>query len=109
MLTYHDLSKAQKRWVELVEACYPDIGDEISYQDVQAIHEFFASKRAENPKYKISKALWLITNNALSRGVYKFPRSDAVDAEVVLEIDSELETQYKAELEKLGIPFKKAK
>jgi hypothetical protein len=109
MLNYTDLSKAQKRWVDLVEECFPDDGDTLSFKQIQDIHEYFTSRRAENPKFKISKALWLITNNAVSRGTYKFPKSTASDVDGPVEVNDELETRYRAELAKLDIKYKNAK
>lgn len=109
MLLYIDLSGAQRRWVDLVELCFPDIGESITYQQIKDIHNTFTEKRKINPKFKISKALWLITNNATTRGVYKFPSSKVVDEDVITIEDTEMETIYKSELVKYGIPIKKTK
>lgn len=109
MLNYSDLSKAQQRWVNLVEKNFPDIKGSLTYKQIQDIHTFFTEKRKEDSRFKISKALWLITNNAVSRGVYKFPSSTVEEIEVETVIDSELEANYKAELAKFGITPRKSK
>ena len=109
MLNYTDLSKAQRRWVDLVEEYFPDISDTLTYKQIQDIHAFFTEKRKEDSKFKISKALWLITNNAVTRGTYKFPKSSIAEIEVETVIDSELEVRYKAELAKFGIQPRKSK
>jgi hypothetical protein len=109
MLLYTDLSGSQRRWVDLVEFCFPDISETITYQKIKDIHNFFTEKRKDNPKYKISKALWLITNNAMTRGVYKFPSSKLADEDAPMVEDTEMEKLYKAELAKYGIPIKKSK
>ena len=113
MLSYNDLTRAQKRWVELVELHFSNILDVskniLTYKDINEIDNFFRSKRVENKRYKISKPLWLITNNASARGVYKFPASTIVE-ELVDDrapVDSVMELNYKAELKKLNIRFKK--
>jgi hypothetical protein len=108
MISYQELSKARKRWVDLVELHYPEIDKTISLQQIKDIHDFFTTKRTEDKKYKVSKALWVVTNNKVSRGVYRFPgsKSEFEETETPI-IDDELETLYKAELIKLGIQPKK--
>jgi hypothetical protein len=67
------------------------------------MHDFFVSKRSENPGFKIAKPIWLMTNNAFQRGVYKFPASD-VDLHVSeLTEETELDIAYRAELIRHGI------
>jgi len=112
MLSYSDLSKAKQRWVNLVEKHFPNILDVtkgvLSYKDLQDIHANFTARRVEGKQFKVSKPLWLISNNAISRGVYKFPFStveEIVDEQA--EPDTEMEIRYQAELAKLDIRKKK--
>jgi hypothetical protein len=77
MLTYDALSPGQRKWVDLVEACeLVDHGTkEITYQQIESIHDYLVKQRLANKNFKVSKPLWLITNNAVRRGVYAFPGS----------------------------------
>jgi hypothetical protein len=111
MLYYFDLTPSQRHWVDLVEAVFPEDREagEISYKRLNEIHNHFVSLRGRDGRYKCSKPLWLITNNAISRGVYKFPSSKSIEIEQEEVLDSDLEIRYREELEKLDIPFKKAK
>jgi hypothetical protein len=102
MLNYKDLSPAKRKWVDLVEIHFPQYTDTITYEQLNIIHAVFTAKRNEDRRFKCSKPLWLISNNAVSRGVYKFPGSkDAVIEEVL----SEDEKMYRAELSKYGIDY----
>jgi hypothetical protein len=112
MLSYEDLSAAQKRWVDLVEIHFPNILDvtngTLTYKDILQIDNFFREKRSENKKYKVSKPIWLITNNAVERGKYKFPSSTF--GEIIDEnapVASDMEVNYQNELKRLGIKPKK--
>lgn len=103
MLQFKDLTPSRQKFVSLVELHFPEIKERgtITYKEIQDIHEFFVSKREENKNYKVSKPLWLITSNAIERGNYKFPASDA--AETTEEIQSEWDHLYYAELARYGI------
>lgn len=106
MLSYPDLTHTQRKWVDLVEIHFPEIEGTITYKQVLEVHDFFTSKRVENKAYKISKALWLITNNKTGHGIYMFPGSKIGDIPSETE-DSPAEIAYKEELIKLGIKPKK--
>ena len=101
LLQYKDLSPAQRRWVELVEIHFPHIQHTIAYSEIRQIHDFFFSKRSADKRFKISKPLWLITHNAVSRGVYNFPGSGARLGEPAPLSDDE--TLYRTELAKFAI------
>jgi hypothetical protein len=101
MLYYKDLSPAQRRWVELVEAYFPRSDPQITYAEIKQIHDFFVGKRREDARFKISKPLWLITNNALSRGRYLFPASSVPQC-VAACLPPE-EATYRQELAKFSI------
>lgn len=114
MLRFEDLNKTQQRWVCLVEQHFSSLlvstAGLLSYKDICNIHDFFSKCREKDHSFKISKALWLITNNAIRRGLYRFPSSSSTEIEEPqLEPDNESEIQYQAELKKLNIPLKKAK
>lgn len=106
MLEYDDLSPAQKRWVDLVELFFPDIQlrGKITYKEIQEVHEFLLKKRDEDKRFKCAMPLWVITNNALSRGVYQFPASDVSKA---MTFDEKMEQFYLAELARFGIKPKR--
>ena len=105
MLSYNDLTKAQKKWVDLVELVMPKMNKEyLSYDDILKIHENFTVLRSSNKNFKCSKALWLISNNSVSRGKYKFPSSTSGDLKPDVEpVATEIEILYRAELKKFGI------
>ena len=109
MLSYEDLTAAQKKWVDLVEIHYPEVmlQDNVTYTDIKTFHTFFVQKRVENKKYKCSMPLWLITNNAISRGHYRFPGSLVIIGEEMVGLDDPMEKIYKEELKKFGIKGKK--
>ena len=99
MLQFNDLSPAQRRWVELVELHFPNTGDTITYADIKMIDGFFRGKRQQDSRFKVSKPLWLITHNAVERGVYLFPGSGVKLAESL----TDREAEYRAELAKFSI------
>ena len=105
MVTYNDISPAQKRWVDLVEIFFPGVKSRgaVTYKEIHEIHDFFVSKRAEDKRFKVSMPIWLITANAMERGVYKFPASDAIPDDEPADIDTELEQIYLSELARYGI------
>lgn len=105
MLTYQDLTNSQKRWVHLVMTHFPNVGTEITYTEFKEIDFFLKSRRELDVSCKISKPLWLVTNNKLSRGVYSFPAPNIVPPVLPVSILSEEESVYQMELEKLGIPI----
>lgn len=98
MLTYNSLSSAQRRWVDLVEIYFPEIKTRgvVTNKEVRTIHDFFVGKRAEDKRFKISHPIWLITNNAVSRGVYTFPSSSFVEESA--QLHDGLELIYRTEL-----------
>ena len=100
MLQYHHLSAAQRKWVDLVQFHFPEITNEITFKQVTAIHNFFLEKRKENAKYKVGMPLWLISNNALKKGVYFFPVSMYNNTNESL---TNTEIQFRSELSKDGI------
>ena len=104
MLTWNDLSPARQKWVRLVQMHYPEITETITFKQIKEIHEHFLSLREEDKRYKVSYALWLIGNNAISRGVYFFPAEENTPPEKESSVvDDKLELEYKKELELYGI------
>lgn len=106
MLTWFDLSKAQQRWVTLVQMFHPEVRDTVTFQQIRDFHEEFKSKRADGKQFKIGMPIWLITNNAVERGVYFFPSEEntvQMEPDEMTPIDPELEPEYQAELEAYGI------
>lgn len=99
MLAYNNLSSARQRWVDLVEQHFPEVKlrGVVTFKEINSIHDFFFEKRESDKRYKISKPLWLITNNAISKGVYQFPASDAPEVETPV-IDDKMELYYRSEL-----------
>jgi hypothetical protein len=100
MLQYHHLTPSQRKWVDLVQLHFPNIVHEITFRQVQEIHQFFLAKRQENKKYKVGMPLWLITHNAIKKGVYFFPVSMYNNT---LESITKTEAQFRDELVKSGL------
>lgn len=99
MKNYSDLSAGQRKWVDLVEIYFPEIGDTITYKQLLTAHAFFKEMREQNAKYRVAKPIWLIGANAIARGVYRFPGSSVK----IQSQFSEMETIYHAELKEFGI------
>lgn len=100
MLQYHHLTPAQRKWVDLVQLYFPEIVNEITFKQVTAIHQFFLEKRNENKKYKVGMPLWLISNNAIRKGVYFFPVSMYNNTNESL---TNTEIHFRAELSRSGL------
>jgi hypothetical protein len=105
MLSYNDLSVGQKKWVDLVEACELIKPNqlEVTYKQIQEIHQYLTEQRNTNKKFKVSKPLWLITNNAIRRGVYAFPSSEGNSTITVEVNNSPEEILYQTELMQYNI------
>jgi hypothetical protein len=107
MLEFSNLSPAQKKWVRLVELHHPEVKDTVTFAQIKQFHEEFKQLRSVDKSYKVSMPLWIITANAIRRGVYFFPGTEnAVDPEPAdepMEIIPELEVEYQKELQNFGI------
>jgi hypothetical protein len=106
MLTWDDLTSTQKHWVTLVQMFHPEIKDSITFQQLKSFHDEFKAMRSENKRFKTGFPIWLITHNAVERGVYFFPSEENVidsEPDLCVEIDPQLELFYKKELENYGI------
>lgn len=102
MLNYEDLTPSQRKWVDMTVMFFPNITTTVSWQQVNEIHEFFLEKRKEDKRYKVGLPLWLTKENLVSRGLYHFPKNgNFLDSDI--EIDTEIEQAYKAELKEYGI------
>lgn len=60
----------------MLEFHFPDIYEtgEITHKQLTKIHVHFMDLRDVDKKYKVGWPIWLISNNAMQRGVYKIPR-----------------------------------
>ena len=102
MIEFAELTVAQQRWVSLIQHFYPNIysAGKITYQELIMAHANFISMREQNKKYKVGWPIWLIMNNAISRGVYKIPSSDVKIVEVS---DNPLSAGYEDSLKEFGL------
>lgn len=109
MLTFNDLSLAQKKWVQLVELYIPEVKDTVTFRKIHEIHEILYKLRGKNPKAKVGLPLWLIKHNVVSRGVYFFPsEKNSAPGNVVpqgkpAQLEHSLEAEYQEELKKYGL------
>lgn len=105
MLTYKDLTPAQKKWVALVEYTHPEVKDTITRTQVFAFHEEFMKLRAKDKKYKVGLPLWLCNSNIVERGVYYFPseNNNTAVAESTPKESNPNEDEYTARLARYGI------
>ena len=78
MKNFDELSPAQERWVVLVEYCFPAIyqSGQITHKELIKVHAQFLDMREQDKKYKVGWPIWLISNNAITRGVYQIPQKD---------------------------------
>lgn len=102
MLNYDDLSPSQQKFIDLTIIHFPELaqGGKCTYKELMHIHETFVSYRAKDKAYKMSKPLWLITNNAIERGVYQLPLPNQ---KIEVNITNPMELMYRAELKRFGI------
>lgn len=88
MIVYNQLTKAQSKWLALCEHYFPQytVDGIINHAQLKEVHEFLVSMREKDKRFKCSWPIWLITNNAVSRGVYKLPL-EKVDLETNVDPD----------------------
>jgi hypothetical protein len=103
MKNYTDLSPGQKKYVHFVELLFPElvVDGNIALSDVKIIHDKLVEKRIEDKRFKVAFPIWLITNNQVSRGVYKFPKSDSSND--VVSVNTPQDELYVSELSRYGI------
>lgn len=105
MIKFDDLSPAKLKWLTLVELLFPEIyaNDTISVSELKTVHNHFLELRKTDAKYKVSWPIWLITNNALERGVYVLPKPNA---NLMVESSREKHeyfAEYESELRQFGV------
>lgn len=100
MLSEKELSVGQSKWLALVKAKFNNIykSSTVTHAQLKEMHEEFVKLRTVDKKYKVGWPIWLITNNAVSRGVYSLPAA-AVEKTPINPVYSE----YEEELEAFGI------
>jgi hypothetical protein len=106
MLTFDDLSTAQKKWVYIVNHFHPEVTTEITFKQINDFHDEFMTLREGNKKYKVGLPLWLIGENAVRRGVYFFPSEANTSVPVGTKkapVKTALLEELKQELKKYGI------
>ncbi len=104
MITYNDLTPAQRKWVALVEFTHPEVKDTITRTQVFEFHEEFMKLRAKDKKYKVGLPLWLCNNNVLERGVYFFPAEKNTTAVSTKQtVVNPLDAEFTARLAAYGI------
>lgn len=71
---------------------------------MKTAHDKFTELRKTDKKYKVGWPIWLITNNAITRGVYELPVPDGtVKIEVDPDIDHPFYPEYIEELKQFNI------
>lgn len=106
MLNYSDLSAGKKKWVHLIQLTHPEIDQVITYEQIVKFDKELRELRKKDPKYKVSMPLWLIVNNAVSRGVYFFPGTENDSSNFLPErekVDEKLELLYQNALKQFQI------
>lgn len=104
MLSYDDLSKGQKRYVDLVQQFFPNIVEDISFQQMKEVHKMLYDLRELGKEYRVGFPNWLIQHNRLGEGLYFFPANGVSLPKPVrtIEIDDHLEGQYETLLQRHG-------
>lgn len=105
MITYDKLTPAQSKWLDLVEILFPTIYecDIITHAQLKMIHDQLTELRKTDKKYKVGWPIWLITNNAVTRGCYKLPKEESKLVDVDPDVDNPFYENYRAELARYGI------
>lgn len=105
MIKYDQLSRAQARWVDLLEILFPDFykSDIITHSQLKMVHEQLLILREKDKKYKVSWPIWLITNNAVSRGVYKIPKPHMVTVDNDPDMNHPFYPEYIQELKQFNV------
>jgi len=106
MLTFNDLSTAQKKWVYIVNHFHPEVTTEITFKQINEFHEEFMALRQKDKKYKVGLPLWLIGHNTIRRGVYFFPAEANISVPVSskpVPVKTALLEEFKQELSKYCI------
>lgn len=106
MITFNKLSPAQSKWLSLLEILFPDIykNDTITHNQLKMVHDHLVSLREKDKKYKVSWPIWLISNNAIDRGVYTIPKeTEEIQTQDDPDIDHQFYPEYAFELMKFGI------
>jgi hypothetical protein len=105
MITFEKMTPAQAKWLALIEYYFADTykSGRITHAQLVTAHNHFLELRKEDKKYKTGWPIWLITNNAIERGVYQLP----TQAESVPQIDPdtthEFYPDYIKELKEFGV------
>ena len=104
MLEFDKLSPAQERWVVLLEHFFPEVykTGEVSHKQLVAADNKFREMRATDKKYKVSWPIWLISNNATTRGKYHIPKKQTEEHDASIETHP-FYAEYVAELKEFGI------
>lgn len=106
MITHSELTPAQEKWLALIEYYFEDVysSGKITHKQLKAAHDRFTVLRKEDKKYKVGWPIWLITNNAISRGVYELPvPSGTVKVEEDPDINHPFYPEYIAELKRFNV------
>lgn len=109
MITHETITKGQAKWLALITEFYPDLVEtgSITHRQLQETNAWFRKMRTvDKDKYKTGWPIWLIVNNAVSRGVYQLPIPGAVNtvkSEAVVHEDTEQRRAYTAELASFGL------
>lgn len=126
MLTYSDLTKSQKRWVDNMIVIMPQFanGGNITLKECAASYDILRGMR-DTGIGKIGYPNWLYNKNKLARGLYFFPAPGAEPAEFVkqastqrlakrldskdaFKVESKEDEDFLAELLEAGIDIKVA-
>lgn len=92
MLTYNDLTKAQKRFVDAVLAEFPEYKKTgtVNRKELESIYWTLNDKRATGGE-KVGFPNWLTAKNKISRGVFQLPMPEAVSAKAKKAVAAEKE------------------
>ena len=102
MIQFVNLTVAQQRWVSMVQHFFPEIyaRGNITHKELMKAHTKFLELRETDKKYKVGWPIWLIMNNATSRGVYKIPMVADTEKETN---DSPHFADYETSLKEFGV------
>lgn len=104
MITVKNMTVGQGKYIALVKHFFPDVykRGEVTHKELKTIDAKLHQMRATDKKYKVAWPIWLITKNAVSRGLYSLP-VDTEDVEDDPDMKNPFYAKYKEELGIYGL------
>ena len=100
MRNYNNLTTSQKRYVSMVRIYKPELKNEITFAQLNELHNEFLKLR---PKYKLGFPNWLLVENRIDRGLYFLPMESVDSRGNDCKIIDENDQRYQSLLNKFNL------